>query len=59
MQSAFRTTIHFRTMDDADAFFKQLSRDRISYLWWPESDGHRGMDISKQFVLAEAADDHG
>jgi len=59
MQAAFRTTIHFRTMDDADEFFKQLGRDRASYLWWPESDGHVGQDISKQFVLAETANDHG
>jgi hypothetical protein len=57
LQGAFRTVVHFRTMEDADRFFAEvLKRDRASYTWWPESDGHRGMDISKQYVLAGEAE---
>lgn len=53
MHSAYRTVVHFRNDDDAEAFFRMLNRPRARYLWWPEVDGHIGMDIT-QNVVAEA-----
>jgi hypothetical protein len=53
LEGAYRTRVHFRTEADADAFFKMIGRPKISYFWWPEDDGHIGMDTKRQFVLAE------
>jgi hypothetical protein len=55
LQGAYRTVVHFRTMEDADRFFVEVmgGRDRISYVWWPEPDGHRGMNIGRQWVHDE------
>jgi len=55
LKSAFKTTVHFNTMEDADAFFKMMGRKRASWMYWPEPDGHVGMDTSRQWV-AEPVD---
>lgn len=61
MESAYHTTIHFPTMEDAEAFFKMIDRDRKSYIWWPSTDGHRGMNAHRQYVMVkgEPADGDG
>ena len=51
--SVFRTTVHFRSSDDADAFFRLLDRPRKSSFWWPESDGHQGSNVAEQYVTDE------
>jgi hypothetical protein len=62
LMGAYRTVIHFRSMEDADRFFADHldGRDRVAYVWWPEHDGHVGQTIKEQYVLAgEGADADG
>jgi hypothetical protein len=44
LKSAFHTTIHFATQEDADAFFVLIERTKAPSLWWPTDDGHSGSD---------------
>lgn len=55
LKGAFRTVIHFRTMEDADRFFREHldGRDRTAYTWWPESDGFVGQTIKEQYLHTE------
>ena len=50
LQGAYRTTVHFRTEEDADAFFDMLQKPKNRYLWWPDGDGHRGSDATEQWT---------
>lgn len=52
-ESAYRTTVHFRTDADADAFFEMLGKPKNRYLWWPDGDGHRGSDATEQWTVQE------
>lgn len=54
LQGAYRTTVHFRTEDDAEAFFEMLGKPKNRYLWWPEGDGHRGSDATEQWTADSA-----
>lgn len=49
-QSAFRTTIHFATEADADAFFALIERNKKSSMWWPKDDGLIGSNINEAYV---------
>jgi hypothetical protein len=51
--SVFHTTVHFASDEDADRFFETLKRDKTGSFWWPDTDGHLGSTVKKQFV-AEA-----
>jgi hypothetical protein len=35
-EEAFRTTVYFRTMEDADSFFALIQRKRLRFTFWPE-----------------------
>lgn len=50
LNSAFRTTIHFATEQDADAFFRTIERPRARVMWWPEHDGHKAQNIEQFYV---------
>lgn len=55
LKSAFHTTIHFATQEDADAFFLLIERTKAPSLWWPTDDGHTGSDYTVAVVSADAA----
>jgi len=48
--SVFHTTVHFVSDDDADRFFDLLQRKKTGSFWWPNTDGHLGSTVKKQFV---------
>lgn len=50
VESAFRATIHFRTVEDAAAFFELIDRKQAGSFWWPEHDGHVGSSLHEQYV---------
>jgi hypothetical protein len=52
-ESAFRSTVHFRTPEDATAFFALIGRQQAASFWWPEGDGHVGSDIHSRYVNPE------
>ena len=53
LEGEYHTVVHFRTEEDAQRFFKMLGRPKlVKWIWWPESDGHQGLDTSLQ-VMAE------
>ena len=60
LKSAFHTTIHFASHEDADAFFLMIERAKAPSLWWPADDGHSGSDYRVAVVAAaEDPDDSG
>lgn len=50
LESTFKTSVHFRTHEDADRFFELLGRKKTFAIWWPESDGHVGCFMREQYV---------
>jgi hypothetical protein len=50
---AYQTTVSFRTLTDAEAFFEKLDRPKAKRIWWPESDGFVGCRSDVE-VIAEA-----
>lgn len=57
LQSAYRVTVHFASDEDADEFFEMLGRDKVSFMWWPETDGHVGSSLHEEYVQDEAAEE--
>lgn len=53
---AYRTTVHFPTEADADAFFELIGQPKKSSLWWPESDHHVGSNVREEYVAVEPDD---
>lgn len=51
-QSAFHTTVHFATEEDAERFFALVGGTRRTSFWWPESDGLVGSDARSAWVAA-------
>lgn len=56
ISSHFRLTVHFKTEEDVESFFKLIEREKRTMLWWPESDGHVGSDFRSHFVSEEASE---
>lgn len=52
---AYQTSIHFKTDEDADEFFRRLGRPRSKRWWWPEPDGYVGL-LSDVAVSATGAE---
>jgi hypothetical protein len=52
---AFRTIVHFRTEEDAAAFFALISREQSATLWWPEHDGFVGESTTGKVRWEEEA----
>jgi hypothetical protein len=52
LKPAFKTTVQFRTEDDADQFFALIERDKTRSLWWPEHDGFVGRDADARVVVS-------
>lgn len=48
--SVFHTTVHFKSDTDADSFFSLIGQNKKTSLWYPESDGLVGSDVSKRYV---------
>lgn len=36
IKSAFKTTVHFQTEEDADEFFGMIGRDKRAWVFWPK-----------------------
>lgn len=54
LNSAASVVIHFPTDDAADRFFKELvKRPRVRSMWWPETDGHHGATIKREWVAPD------
>lgn len=49
-ESAYRTTVHFITNEDADKFFKMLKISKTQSFWWPENDGLVGSDTKVEWI---------
>ncbi len=51
-ESVFSTTVHFRSTEDADAFYRLIGQpgSKARSCWWPESDGHIGSDTNREWV---------
>lgn len=48
---AFKVSIQFPTMADADAFFALIDRPKRARMWWPEDDGvQRSNGTTHQYV---------
>jgi hypothetical protein len=54
-ESVCRITVHFMSWEDRDAFFKLIERAPAKALYWPEHDGHVGVDGTRVHVIAEDA----
>ena len=54
LNSAYHTTIHFASDDDADKFFEHIGQPKSKSTWWPENDGHVGSTLHDEFVAVEA-----
>jgi hypothetical protein len=52
--SAFHVIVHFRSDQDAAAFFQLIGKPRQKSLWWPEPDGHKGTDTHAAYVADES-----
>jgi len=50
LQSVFHVTVHFKSDTDAEAFFKLIGQEKRSYTWWPESDGHVGSSLKREWM---------
>jgi len=50
-QSAYHTTVHFVTEQDADAFFQLIGISKGKSVWWPKSDGLIGSNINIAYVV--------
>lgn len=48
--SVFHTVVHFRSDEDARAFFKFLGRQQVKTMWWPERDGHLGATLKEAYA---------
>ena len=53
-ESAFHTTVHFATEEDADRFFEHIGVARARSVWWPEPDGLVGSDAGSAWVGRQA-----
>jgi len=53
VSSAYKTTVHFPTEEDADNFFKLLGVERKKVLWYPDTDGHKPTDGKKEYIKEE------
>ena len=51
--SVFNVTVHFKSDEDAEAFFRLIGSEKRSWLWWPESDGHVGSILRHQYVAVD------
>lgn len=40
LSAVYQTTLSFRSVADADAFFALIALPKSKRLWWPEPDGH-------------------
>lgn len=47
--SVFNVTVHFKSDEDAEAFFRLIGSEKRSWLWWPESDGHVGSSLHHEW----------
>ena len=47
----YRVSISFQNHEDADEFFKLINRPKKVSMWWPQSDGLIGSDVSEEFVI--------
>lgn len=52
LNSVFHCTVHFRSENDADAFFRLVDQSKRTSLWYPESDGHVGSTSHERYVDA-------
>jgi len=50
LQSVWHVTVHFKSDTDAEAFFKLIGQEKRSYTWWPESDGHVGSSLKREWM---------
>jgi hypothetical protein len=50
LRAHWSTVVNFASDADADAFFEKLGRPRLKSWWWPESDGHVGLDWAQEYV---------
>ncbi len=48
--SVFNVTVHFKSDEDAEAFFRLIGSEKRSWLWWPESDGHVGSSLKREWM---------
>jgi hypothetical protein len=48
--STFRVSIHFKSSEDAEAFFTLINRPKKSSMWWPVDDEHVGSDVFQKYV---------
>ena len=48
--STFRVSIHFKSSEDAEAFFTLINRPKKSSMWWPVDDEHVGSDEFQKYV---------
>ena len=55
--SVFNVTVHFKSDEDAEAFFRLIGSEKRSWLWWPESDGHVGSSLHHQYVAVDGDGD--
>jgi ParB-like nuclease domain len=53
--SVFHVVVHFKSPEDAEAFFRLIDRPQQKSMWWPESDGHKTSDYRSAYVAADAA----
>lgn len=52
LRPAFKVTISFPTVQDADDFFSMIDRPKRTEMWWPESDGvQRSDEVTHHYVL--------
>lgn len=47
---AYTTSVHFKTIEDADAFFRSIERQKARSWWWPQPDGFVGSRGDAQAV---------
>jgi len=49
-QSVWHVSVHFKSDTDAEAFFKLIGQEKRRYTWWPESDGHVGSSLKREWM---------
>jgi hypothetical protein len=54
-ESAYSTTIHFSTLEDAERFWGEVLGDKKPkrFVWWPVHDGHIGNDEGQAHIADE------
>lgn len=55
-RSAFRTTVHFLTEDDANEFFSLIERPKLQIMWWPEREDFETENSRKAAVFEDEDD---